>query len=256
MRPAKHGTSANGATMAAWAIQLKSLLPAQEAFARTLLQEEAEKVDRLKRLAVEIGLPIYEPCRFTLGSEWEAFKDKCVEITDKSPWQLVIRINRVGSGEVLFRAVGISADAAITAAQKLPVGDTCIATVTPYKLPARSGTLLNVNGQIIMEFAFGPHTIISKGGADGRDLFHCSYGPFTYSVKYSTTDENTRAILFEMFQKATRLIFGCNLKHAADWHRAVYAEFHWHEDIGFRFIECTFSPAWGGKVKDTFVSQG
>jgi hypothetical protein len=237
-------------------MQLRSLSPAQGAFADNLLLEEAQKVDRLERLSTEISLPIYESSRFVLHSEFDAYQKRCLKITNDSAWQLAIRINRAGSGEVLFRAVGISAEEAIAAVKELPVGDTCVATVTPYKLPARSGTLLRVNGQLIMELVFGPHMMISKGIADAGDLFHCSYGPFTHSVKYSTTDENTRVILFAMFQKATKSIFGSNLRDAADWNESVYAEFHWHKNIGFRFIECTFSPAWGAKMKEAFVSQG
>jgi hypothetical protein len=255
MSPAKKKSSAGGATMAEWAAQLQTLLPEHAAFADALLREEDKKVRRLYELADETGLPIYKSLRFKLHSELVAFRKACLKITKNSKWQLAIRINRVDTGKVLFRGLGISAPEALAAVKKLPKGDVCIATVTPYRTPARSGTLLVEKGRVTMEFAFGPHTILSKGSGDAENLLHCSYGPFSESIKYSTADEKIRAILFEMLKKSVQMVLGFNYKEVPKWKGAAYAEFHWHEDIGFRFIECSFSPVWSGKLKSESDSQ-
>ena len=247
MRQPKKTTSAGGATMAEWVVRLQSLSPEHTAFADTLLREEDEKVARLTQISAQTGLPIYQSFRFKLHSESAAFHESCLKITTNSKWQLAIRVNRVDTGKVLFRGLGISAQEALAVVNELQTGDISIATVTPYRTPARSGTLLIKDGRVTMEFAFGPHTIISKGSGDGGNLFNCSYGPFSESIKYSTADEKIRAILFEMLKQSVKLVLGFNFKEVPKWKGAVYAEFHWHEDIGFRFIECSFSPAWVGK---------
>ena len=66
MRHERQGCPAKDATMAEWVIQLQRLSPMQSEFAQTLLLEEAQKVERLARIAREIGLPIYESSRFKL----------------------------------------------------------------------------------------------------------------------------------------------------------------------------------------------
>ena len=234
------------ATMAEWVQRLRSLSSGHEEFAKELLREEQGKVERLARMANDTGLPIYESFRFCLPSQREAFERVCRRITSTPAWRLAVRISRSRTSDVLFRSLGVSANQAMAMIKELPKDDTCTAIVSAYKLPERSGSLRIVNGQAEMDFVFGPHTVISKGGPAGIELFHCCNDPFTRSVKYSTRDERIRAILFTTFRDAIRLVLGCSLKEATDWERTVYAEFHWHKDVGYRFIECTYSDVWTG----------
>ena len=232
------------ATMVEWLGLLNELRPGYQQFGNAVVREEESKVARLAAWAHDIGLPIYPSFRFDLRTQRSAFREACRRITANADWQLAVRISRHRTGEVLVRALGMSAEQARQAVKDLPEDAALNAILAPYKQPARSGTLWIAGGQAVMEFTFGPHTLISKGRGDAAELFWCCYGGLCHRVRYSTQDERTRAILHSTFQDTTRMVFGCRVDHATEWGQSIYAEFHWHSDVGYRFIECTKSPVW------------
>lgn len=233
--------------MAEWLFNLRLQSPRHDVFARALISEEEAKIERLSKFARETGLPIYESSRFKLPSQEHDFLRECRRITGIQQWRLAVRVSLSNASRVVFRGLDISVEEACSALRRLPRDDSYIVAVSPYRTPARSGTIRIANGHAEMEFAFGPHTILSKGHAAENELFYCTYGPFSPSIKYSTPDRKLRELLFSAFSQTTRLVLGCSLKDSVRCHLAAYAEFHWHEDIGFRFIECSFSPVWTGE---------
>ena len=215
----------------------------------SLLTEEKAKVSRLETMARDIGLPTYETCRFNLPAQQSKLLETSRRLTRGSSWALALRISDEDSGTVVCRDLGLSVEQVEAAARSLPSKRTFVAVVSPYKTPAQSGSIVIADGRALMEFVFGPHTQISKGRASAHELFWCSYGPLKRTIEYSTKNQTIRGVLHARFREAFKLLLGCEPKSAAEHTAHLYAEFHWHEDIGFRFIECSFSPAWTSSVK-------
>lgn len=227
-----------------------------DAYISCLLSEEQGKVLRLETQAREIGLPIYETFTFNLPLQRPELLETSRRLTRGSSWALALRISEQDSGKVVRRDLGLSADQVEDAIESLPKKSEVAVVISPYKPPVQSGSILITDGRVLMEFVFGPHTQISKGRASAQELFWCSYGPLRRTIQYSTKDEAIRGILHARFREACKLLLGCEPKSAAEHSANLYAEFHWHEDIGFRFIECSSSPAWAASLEKTHQQSG
>ena len=236
------------ATMVEWANGLGLTSNRFDDYIRNLLSEEKTKVTRLETMARETGLPIYETFSFNLPAQRTELLETSRRLTHGSSWTLALRISDGDSTSVVRRELGLSVKQVNDATKSLPKRRTFVAVISPYKPPVQSGSILIADGRALMEFVFGPHTQISKGRATAHELFWCCYGPLKRTVEYSTKDQTLRGILHSRFQEAIKLLLGCEPRWAAEHTANLYAEFHWHEDIGFRFIECSSSPAWTGSA--------
>ncbi|MGY3347200.1 hypothetical protein ACVI1I_006211 [Bradyrhizobium sp. USDA 4459] len=226
-----------------WAAAGEGLDPNLGRFFADLQREENEKAVRLSHMSEAVGLPIYPTATFRLPDELPAFVEACRETTLFHGWQLAIRFAHV-SGRVVYRRLGITADDALEAARAYNGSGPIIARVAPYREPERSGTLWVQGGEVLLELVLGPHYWISKWGPTTDPVLRCRFSPYCIHGQYSTCDLGSRELLYRSASAALRSIFGCNLRQVTRCGYSVYAEFHWHRNVGYRYIDCSFSTRW------------
>lgn len=216
-----------------------------QAFVCELLAEEARKSRRLKTLAMSIGLPIYESAEFRLPAQLAELTKQSDLIVCRSQWSLALRVADASSGRIEYRNLGLTFDECIRIARQMS-HKPCLAVVTPYRVPERSGTFYAHGGHVTMELAFGPHTWLSKPAPSGALVARCSLDPYLGTMRYSVTDSDLRLTLFNSFQTVAAFLYSAGAPRLRDFIADAYAEFHWHKQFGYRFIECSFSRAWTG----------
>ncbi|WP_271591281.1 hypothetical protein [Bradyrhizobium sp. CCBAU 65884] len=226
-----------------WASAGEGLDPELDEFFADIQREESEKAARLARLSTEIGLPIYPTKTFRLPEEFVSFSDAARKITSSGDWQLAVRLADP-RGRIVYRRLGVAVDAAIRAANNYSFDKPLVAVVTPYRESERSGTLWAKEGEVLLELVLGPHYWISKWAPPTQEVLRCRFSPFWISGQYSTANIRHRKLLHDSAASAVRLIFGYSLGQVMTLGLSVYAEFHCHRTIGYRFIECSVSKGW------------
>jgi hypothetical protein len=242
--------------MSAWAERARSLSVEHGTWADQMSREESSKVGRLHTLAKQIGLPIYDTRDFDLPRQIGRYRTRCARITSRGFWSLAVRFSRGPNSTAFFRKLGVSSAVAVQAARRHARRGPFTATVTPYRTPDRSGTLFVGEDRALLELAFGPHTWISKGGPNSNRVVRCLLQFPRHSVEYSSSDQETRTILYRVFEDVVGIVLGCRLRALADFEARAYAEFHWHIEHGYRFIECSFADAWTGRPAAAMDQRG
>lgn len=212
-----------------------------EAFLQPLMSEEASKRKRLSEMASSFGLPIYESFRFAIPNE----TDRCLALCDrkiKEEWKLSVRLSIPSPEKLVFRQLDIDVNGIIQAIEEHKQLGALAVRVDPYKIPVLSGTLLVSKGDAHLEMVFGPHKWLTKSAPSENLVYRCTYRYL--SVKHSTLDLRIRKTLFRCMQDVVRITLGVNIRQLAETQQSVYAEFHWHDYLGYRFLECSFSPIW------------
>ncbi len=241
--------SVDAATMTAWVQKLRTVTDAHNRFVVELLAEEAGRPVRLRNLKEEIGLPVYDILVCDLPRQMDSFQRVCRKITRGEKWDLAVRVADRASGSVVIRHLGLKFGEAMKIARELGCGR-YVATVLPYRTPARSGTLWVNHGAIWLDFIFGPHYALTQALSGPPEVLSCRFAFPQCSVIYSTNNPSIRRVLFETLHDTTQLVFGCRVKEVVEMELSVYAEFHWHVGLGYRFIECSFSKAWTSIADD------
>lgn len=229
-------------SMSRWTSAGESLSPRLQRFSQAIRLEEAGKEHRLRRLAQHIGLPVYEVRSFRFPDDAGALETCCREMCAEFGWRLAVRV--VENGQLLLRELDITPERTIKECNRLYGNQSLVVTVTPYRVPELSGTFWVRDGQVLLEVAMGPHFWLSKWAPPEEEVLRCWVSPTATSVAYSTVDLERRRLLFHTATAVSRHTLGCSLRLAATMALAVYAEFHWHATLGYRFIECSFSPTW------------
>ena len=209
-----------------------------------IIEEEKSKVDRLRQLSISIGLPIYRSRIFSLPSDCDDYVQACYEITNSGEWNIALRFMVAPDYRSVFRQLGADLESALAAMDKFKNTEGCIVRVSPYRIPEKCGTLWIQRGRVTLEVAAGPHTWISRTPPEHGILQSCSFTFPFISLKHSTTDSSKRLKIYRMLREVIGIVCGCKLSMLPDIQVSVYAEFHWHQSVGYCFIECSFSEAW------------
>ena len=233
--------TSHNTTMSFWAQKIMAMLGENNDFVLALLAEEAAKTHRLTEMSLNIGLPIYESFGFVLPDEIDKLMALCTERAENG-WKLNLRFSDMLDKLVLFRQLDISVDAIVQVIKGIEHIGKYKVRVAPYKLPNISGTLWICRGVAILEMAYGPHEWITKFAPPGNQIFGCYYNYLT--VKYTTDVPEIRHVLFRCLRDVVKMVLGYNVSQLSEVQRSVYTEFHWHETLGYRFLECSFSPVW------------
>lgn len=228
-------------SMSAWAQKIKEVYKENNDFVLYLLDEESSKTNRLSNL----GLPIYDVYDFILPDEIESCLAICNEAI-KNEWKISLRFSNLCE-QLIFRQLDIDADSIKLAIENVRHLDKFMARVSPYKIPAISGTLWVCQGDVYIELVFGPHKWLTKPPPRREVIFSCSYKFPFISVKYTTNNPKIRNTLFRCLREVVWIVLGLNIRQLSAIQKSVYAEFHWHESLDYRFLECSFSPAWTGE---------
>jgi tetratricopeptide (TPR) repeat protein len=205
--------------------------------------EENAKSARLERLAHEIGLPVYDSRTFLLPDEEPACLAFAQALTRNDEWYLAVRVASGDRTEPTYRRLGLDLEGfqRMTEERK---GEQLTVSLAPYRLPARSVTVWSNHGDMLLEMVEGPHYWVTKSPPSQKLLLRCSYGPLSTVVKYSTGDMPAREMLYRTLVDVTHAVLGMSPRGCREREVSFYAEFHWHRDVGYRFIECSFSPGW------------
>src|SRR5208282_3170183 len=160
-------------------------------------------------------------------------------------WKLSFRLTGE-DGRLLFRDVDADTPTIAAIMAHLPRPHRSTARVSPYKEPTISGSVLVTSESARLELLYGPHYWLTKGAPSGTRILSCWYRSPYLSVQYSTEDAKQRAILFRHFTDVLRMALGINIRTLAEISPSLYAEYHWRNDVGYRFLECSYSWAWTG----------
>lgn len=228
--------------MEAWCSRLQETGQAGRHFARTLMEEEGRKLARLTALSATIGLPLHNNYLFKLPREIRQMIRQCRALK-RLGWKLSFRLTGK-DGRLLFRDVDADVDEVTDFAENLPRTRQSAARLSPYKEPTVSGTLLAASGSAWLEIVYGPHYWLTKSAPPDVQILSCSYRFPQLSVQYSTEDENLRAFLFKQLRDILRITLGVRVRMLAELNPSVYAEYHWHSDFGYRFLECSYARVW------------
>ena len=240
----RHGLvqTSHKTSMSFWIEKIREVSKKNDVFARDLLVEEVSKTNRLSEMSSGFGLPIYETYNFILPNEVESCRALCND-RKKNGWKLSLRFSDL-QGQLIFRHLDMDLDDVMAAIENLEHLDRFEIRVDPYKIPTISGTIWVRHGDVHLELVCGPHKWLTKAAPQANSVFSCSYNYL--SVKYSTDDLNTRRILFRCLKDVVRITLGLNIRQLPEIQQSVYAEFHWHKSLGYRFLECSFSSVWTG----------
>jgi len=220
-----------------------------EIFARSLLKEEEGKLARLTSLSATIGLPVYETFEFLLPTQAEKLLRLVSHLT-RDQWKLSCRMMNVVDGRLVFRHLDIDVNIATAAIAEIPQDQRCTASISPYKEPTISGTALVSRGNANLEMVYGPHFWLTKAAPEGIDVLRCWYSFPSVSIRYSTPDPAERLTLFVHLKRVLDITLGLSIKHVRDAESALYAEYHWRADLGYRFLDCSYSRVWTGSARD------
>jgi hypothetical protein len=242
-------------SMNAWAAALKNLGGRSESFAQAVLKEDESKLKRLAALSVEIGLPILDTFDFVLPAESEELLHLISRLS-KADWKLTFRLTRSTDGILVYRDLDITVQAAAAIIATIPQELQYFGRLSPYKPAVISGTVLVSQGNICLELVHGPHFWLTKGTPDGVAILRCSYDFPYLSLRYSLEDPNQRLMLLRHLRDVVRLTLGLSIKQLAETPTSLYAEYLWREDLGYRFLDCSFSRVWTGPAVNHRDARG
>jgi len=231
-------------SMETWCNQLRETGGRGGAFSRALMEEERRKQTRLATLSASIGLPLYETHTYHLPGDRGRMDRRCAEL-EKAGWKLSVRLLDTRDGQLLLRDVNVAAKA-LAATVRDPHFERCTALVSPYKDPTTSGTVLVSSGDALLEMVNGPHYWLTKSPPEGVSILRCWYRFPSPSVQYSTDDPAERLQLFQSLRDVVRMTVGVSLRQLSEIRSSLYAEYHWRSDLGYRFLECSYSSVWTG----------
>jgi hypothetical protein len=229
--------------MNVWARKLIKKGGPAKSFGLAVLDEDEEKLGRVRSLAATIGLPILDTLVFRLPSDANHLFH-AISKQLEGGWNVSFRVMNEDSGALVFRDLDVDVKAVKSELSKLPSGHKFRASISPYKPASISGTLLVRPDDLVLEIVYGPHFWLTKSLPDGVQMFRCCYTAPDVSVRYSTGDAKHRAILHRHLEDITRLALGLNIRHAREAGRPVYAEYIWREDFGYRFLDCSYASVW------------
>ncbi len=224
-----------------WLNNIQNLKTSDLPFLRKMWQEESVKVDRLKTLSQNWGLPIYQFYEFLLPEQRQEFISTCKSIIENN-WGLALRYSTPDTGRVVFRELNANLNIAIQYSENL--SGKMLARVSEYKVPNISGTLHVSRGNLNLEMVYGPHEWLTKSPPEGISIYRGKYHKSDLSVKYSTDDQYIREDIYKCIKTSLWLVSHLRIRELSDNPISIYAEFHWHTAHGIRFIECSFSDAW------------
>ena len=230
-----------------WAKGLIGLKRGRETFVRALVTEEEAKLSRLNWLSAALGLPVYQTFEYTLPLGRKRILER-IGCEIAAGWKVSVRVMDLQDARLIYRNLDVDVGSVSAFIDKNPRGGRYSLTVSPYKEPRISGTLLVRNGDACLEMVDGPHFWLTKGMPDSVIVDRCWYGFPGVSVEYSTTDAERRARLCVHLRSVVALTLGVNIRHMPELGGSLYAEYHWREDLGFRFLDCSYSPVWTGQT--------
>jgi hypothetical protein len=172
-----------------------------------VLDEDEEKLGRVRSLAATIGLPILDTLVFRLPSDANHLFH-AISKQLEGGWNVSFRVMNEDSGALVFRDLDVDVKAVKSELSKLPSGHKFRASISPYKPASISGTLLVRPDDLVLEIVYGPHFWLTKSLPDGVQMFRCCYTAPDVSVRYSTGDAKHRAILHRHLEDITRLALG------------------------------------------------
>lgn len=230
-------------SMSAWVSAMTAATSELSVFAAAMLTEEASKHDRLRKMSETLGLPVYDRYIFQLPMDEGKCADCVRNITESGFWNVALRVSSP-STRLLLRELNVDLDRFTELRETIRKFPKAVVELTPYREPDRSGSLLIDGHRAILEMVEGPHFWITKFAVDHRDLMSCSFRfPFT-SIRYSVDDPLRRSLLYRTFKYVTGLLAGSRVRDVCIESTGLYAEFHWHAGLGYKFIECSYDPVW------------
>lgn len=212
-------------------------------FARTIMSEDERKRARLITLSSSIGLPVYEVQLFEIPRETQKLIKVCGQL-ERAGWKMSFRLTDPTDGRLVFRHLNVSSRLVAVTVGRLGLADRCSASVSVYKDPTISGTVLIDSGDVWLELVYGPHYWLTKTPPPGITVLRCWYRFPHLSVEYSTTEPEQREVLLDNLNDIVRMSLGMGLRQLPETGRSLYAEYHWREDLGYRFLDCSCSWAW------------
>lgn len=236
----------NKTSMNYWAHMIKKNIDENDFYANALLEEEFSKKARLKDLSNTLGLPIYDTFHFILPNENNIFIDLCNKKI-KNGWKLSLRLMDLKEEQLLFRNLDINIKEVLSLIERLNKIETIKASIRPYKTPSVSGTLLINQSDVLLEIIFGPHDWLTKSPPMGVTIFRCWYQFPHMSVNYSTNNPQLRLTMYRLLKDVVIIVFNLEIHQLSEIEKSVYAEFIWHESLGYKFYECSFSNVWTDK---------
>jgi hypothetical protein len=207
-------------------------------FAHEILKEDKDKPARLASLSASIGLPLYETHSFEHPRDADRVTSLCRRLATAG-WKINFRMLDSSEGHLLFRHVDVNVKMVATMLARLRQQQ-CTVIVSPYKAPTISGTVLVDSGNTWLEMVYGPHYWLSKISPTGVDVLRCWYHFPHLSVQYSTDDQKQRDVLFHNLSEVVHITLGITLRQLSETQRSLYAEYHWRNDIGYRFLDCSY----------------
>ena len=233
-----------GSSMEAWCARLTEAGERGRRFACALMEEEERKQARLENLSNSVGLPLHKTYLFDLPKDRQRLTRLCHDL-EGAGWKLSFRLTGE-DGRLLFRDVDADTRTIAAIMAHLPRPHHSTARVSPYKEPTISGTVLVTSGSACLELVYGPHYWLTKGAPSGMRILSCSYRFPHLSVQYSTQDPKQRAVLFGQLKEVLHIALGLGIRTLAELNPSLYAEYHWRRDLGYRFLECSYSWVWTG----------
>jgi hypothetical protein len=234
--------------MEAWCARLLETGARARRFAFALMEEEKRKLVRLATLSNSIGLPLHKTYSFDLPRDKRRIIGLCSSL-EKMGCKLSFRLTGE-DGRLLFRDVDAHMPIIAAIIAHLPHPHRSTAHVSPYKEPTISGNVLVASGNAWLELVYGPHYWLTKGAPSGVGVLRCCYRFPHLSVQYSTQDRQQRAILLGQLKDVLRMALGVSIRMLPEVSPSLYAEYHWRRDLGYRFLECSYSAAWTGIVSE------
>jgi len=196
------------------------------------------------------GVRMHKTYLFTLPREAEGCIAVCRDL-EATGWVLTVRIVDVNDGSLVFRTVDSDAGPIATAVARLPLNHLYTATITPNKNATISGTILVRKGDACMEMIYGPHHWLTKSAPEGVTVLRCWYCFPHCSVRYSTDQLDYRLALFQNLRDVVRIALGMSLRQLSHTRSALYVEYQWNQELGYKFFDCSYSEVWTGGFNTT-----
>lgn len=233
--------------MEAWCTRLREKGEGHGLFARALMEEEGRKEARLAALSKSIGLPLHDAYSLEIPKDRVRVIALCRDLKNAG-WKISVRLVGARDGRLLFRDVDVSVAKVAGALGRFPRREPCTVRVSPYKEPTVSGTVLVTSGDACLEMVHGPHYWLTKAPPIGVPILRCWYRFPYLSVQHSTEDPEERIVLFRDLKTVVRIALGISIRQLPEMKSSLYAEYHWRSDLGYRFLECSYSWVWARAV--------
>jgi hypothetical protein len=181
----RRGVSGERTSMNVWARKLIKKGGYAKSFGLAVLDEDGEKLGRVRSLAATIGLPILDTIVFLLPID----ANHLLRATSKqleNGWKVSFRVMNEDNGALVFRDLDVDVKAVKSVLTTMPSGQNFRASISPYKPATISGTLLARPDDLMLEIVYGPHFWLTKSLPDGVQMLRCSYTAPDVSVHYST----------------------------------------------------------------------